>query len=48
MQIRLWAVAALASIGAMVPNTTWVLCFAAASAIAAVGSKVAGIRHGPG
>jgi hypothetical protein len=34
--------------GEMVPNTTWVLCFAAASAMAVVGSNVAGMRHGPG
>jgi hypothetical protein len=48
MQTRLCAVAAAASIGAIVPNTTWIWCCAAASTIAAVGSKVAGIRHGPG
>src|SRR5262245_8219716 len=48
MQVRLWAVAAFASMGAMVPNTTWVRCLAAASTIAAVGSKAAGMRHGPG
>ena len=32
----------------MVPNTTCTLCLAAASTMAAVGSKVAGMRHGSG
>src|SRR6516165_7719058 len=46
--MRLWAVAALASSGSIVPNTAYTPCLAAASASAALGSNVAGIRHGPG
>src|SRR3974377_811284 len=44
----LWGVSALASSGAIVPNTTYTPCLAAASKSAALGSNVAGMRHGPG